>query len=112
MKTANQLPKGSYFVGTVDAEDFLASKFKRRPGGANARVLDGKKVSVVVVVEGDSVTTEDIMDIFARLPRWHTHQISNDFAYWLAGVRDTNRTDLVKVLNWTPRKQLFQKEVA
>lgn len=104
-----KLELGQYFVGIVQSEDMLPAVYKRRPGIGSVRVMGGDKVSLVVIVCGDAEMARGVMDIYAHLPIGHSHQISNDSAFWVCGVKAW-RGDLVRILDWSMRREPFEQK--
>lgn len=95
MTTANQIPVGSVFVGSVWREDLFSHPNKRR--------FPGEDISVHLLL---ACHTEDgareVMKMMASLPSDSGMQISCDEALWVCGIRE-KRSKYIRIVDWTPR---------
>jgi hypothetical protein len=113
MNTAQELKRGSYFVGIVWREDLMNPdnrKRERRDGFKQSVTrIPADKVSACFQVLGDGSSAIELMDVMARLPNGHAHQIScGGEAFWVAAVCDKRGT--FRVLSWAERRPCFKQE--
>lgn len=100
MTTADKLQIGDVFVGYVECQDLYGSKFERRGDAGQKRIIDGEKIAVLVVVQGDACTASELANVFAALPPEHPLQICDGF--WVYGRKDT-RSSRVIINGWLDR---------
>lgn len=105
MRTADCVPVGMAFVGSIWRDDFSEAMAGLTGSQIGKRFRDfpGELIRVAMVLPA---TTDDgakeIMHMMRALPHDSTSQLSSDLSMWICGIRE-KRSNKVRLIEWGQR---------